>query len=70
VDNTFARWSAVSGFDPSHPFASQTPVRWTTLQRTSETWKLERRALAALAKYLIKVAQPAAAKKHPAAMLI
>lgn len=53
------------GFDSNNPFASQTPVEVATLQSTSATWNWSEERSPALAKYLIKVAQPLLLKDAP-----
>jgi len=53
------------GFDSANPLASQTPLPVDTLQRTSPEWNWSEERSPALAKYLIKVAQPLLLKDAP-----
>jgi len=53
------------GFDSKNPFASQTPVEVATLQNNSAAWNWSEERSPALAKYLIKVAQPLLLKDAP-----
>jgi hypothetical protein len=53
------------GFDSSNPLVSQTPVPVDTLQRNSPEWNWSEERSPALAKYLIKVAQPLLLKDAP-----
>jgi len=53
------------GFDSNNPLASQTPVEVATLQHNSAEWNWSEERSPALAKYLIKVAQPLLLKDAP-----
>ncbi|MEA2417355.1 MAG: hypothetical protein QOI58_4012 [Thermoanaerobaculia bacterium] len=53
------------GFDLSNPLVSQTPLPVRKLQETSPEWNWSEERSPALAKYLIKVAQPLLLKDAP-----